>query len=100
VTFETDDGRIFHLQRINPMHIVEASTLNESDSSAAEIQIRTIYQSELKTPLPWHERFGSELRGGTPAVRVTDMNGNQLYLAIFHTKAYCQHPYKMFTYFM
>mmetsp|Transcript_27978 Transcript_27978/g.39783 ORF Transcript_27978/g.39783 Transcript_27978/m.39783 type:complete len:623 (-) Transcript_27978:7-1875(-) len=101
VTFETDDGHIYHLQRINPMHVVEATLNNESDSSAtAEVKIRSIYQEDQKVPLPWHERFGSELRGGTPAVRVTDMNGNPLYLAIFHTKAYCQHPFKMFTYFM
>lgn len=99
VTFEVQPGRVFHLQRINPMHVVEAKDITREDGTLGT-EIVTIHKEEHKIPLPWHGRFGEELRGGTPAVSVRDGNGNKIFLAIFHTKAYCQHPYKMFTYFM
>lgn len=45
--FQIDDGRVLHLQRINPMHVVEAIDITGQDGKPAA-EIRTIFKSVEK----------------------------------------------------
>lgn len=86
VPFEYNNT-LLYMQTINPLHIVSVGNKVDIDTNITT----TMYKLD-EVKLPWPEEFG-KLRGGTPAILIKDV-----YLSFFHSKGYCQKPFKYGTY--
>lgn len=89
VAFEYQ-GEMHFLAFINPMTVIRYNSTNNERTATLNV-----VHNSSEVPLPWSAEYGLPIRGGSPAVRISE----HLYLAFFHTVArLTQHDMK--TYFM
>jgi hypothetical protein len=80
-------NNLYFIQKINPLHIIE---LNITTGT-----LRSLLKSNKTVHLPWKSVYGTEIRGGSPAILIRGT-----YLSFFHTVAFTQRPWNLRNYFM
>lgn len=90
----SQNDSLYFISSINPMRILRHLETQEDQTGV----LSTVYNMDSPIDLPWNYEFGSDIRGGTPAIYLRKWG---VYLAFFHTVAQLQAPKEQDrTYFM
>ncbi len=74
------NATLYFISTINPLRVLQHVETQEDRTGI----LNTVYNMESPIDLPWSIEYGSDIRGGTPAIYLTKYN---IYLAFFHTVA-------------
>ena len=95
IIVEGSDEQVYFIASINPLRVVRMF-----DRSDGEEGFKLAYEADAPVHLPWDPEYGTELRGGTPAVLITNPNKEtfgsappSMYISFFHTNCNCELPH-------